>query len=399
MGKIEKSVFMSYRRTDMPWALAIQQNLSASGYDVFFDYESINSGDFEQIILGSIKARAHFIVLLTPTALERCKNPNDWLRREIETALRHKRNIVPVFLNDFDFGNADHAKYLTGNIATLKSYNGLEVPKGFFGEAMSRLKTRYLNIALDTVLHPVSNDVKRAVQQQQKAANKEKQIEQADLANDQYTDFKSVSLGEASSYTFLYGLNGVAYQSAPNDLVSMIKKKNTENVEFNHIELGSNNSYVFFYNYDGYAYSGIPAGLADSIKENYGKGFKFKSVSLGENDSYVFLYGRNGVAYQGIPNDLIKVIKEQNKKNVEFNHIALGPNNSYVFFYNHDGYAYSNIPQSLADSIQNNYGQGHKYKSVALGEYDSYVFLYGINGYAYGSIHKNLAEAIKEKRG
>ena len=44
--------------------------LTTTGYDVFFDYLSIESGDFEKIIIENIKARAHFIVIFTPSALE-----------------------------------------------------------------------------------------------------------------------------------------------------------------------------------------------------------------------------------------------------------------------------------------------------------------------------------------
>jgi TIR domain len=58
MERIEKTVFISYRRTNIPWALAIFQNLTHHGYDVFFDYNGIASGDFERVILGNIKARA-----------------------------------------------------------------------------------------------------------------------------------------------------------------------------------------------------------------------------------------------------------------------------------------------------------------------------------------------------
>src|ERR1035438_9293698 len=104
MEQIEKTVFLSYRRTNVPWALAIFQNLTQHGYDVFFDYTGLASGDFERVILGNIKARAHFLVLLTPSALERSDNPADWLRREIETALEAQRNIVPLMLEGFDFG-------------------------------------------------------------------------------------------------------------------------------------------------------------------------------------------------------------------------------------------------------------------------------------------------------
>ena len=98
MGRIEKTVFISYRRTNLPWALAIYQNLTTNGYDVFFDFESINSGDFEQIILGAIRARAHFLVLLTPSALERCNEPGDWLRREIEVCIGSKKKHCAIVL-------------------------------------------------------------------------------------------------------------------------------------------------------------------------------------------------------------------------------------------------------------------------------------------------------------
>jgi len=70
MERVEKTVFFSYRRTNIPWALAIFQNLTQNGYDVFMDYGGIASGDFERVILGNITARAHFLVLLTPSVLE-----------------------------------------------------------------------------------------------------------------------------------------------------------------------------------------------------------------------------------------------------------------------------------------------------------------------------------------
>jgi hypothetical protein len=104
MKRIEKTVFISYRRTNIPWALAISQNLTHHGYDVFFDFTGLASGDFERVILENIYARAHFLVLLTPSALERCSDPADWLRREVEAALDSKRNIVPLMLEGFYFG-------------------------------------------------------------------------------------------------------------------------------------------------------------------------------------------------------------------------------------------------------------------------------------------------------
>ena len=65
MSRIEKTVFISYRRTNIPWALAVFQDLKQHGYDAFFDFQGIASGDFERVILENIRARAHFLVLLT----------------------------------------------------------------------------------------------------------------------------------------------------------------------------------------------------------------------------------------------------------------------------------------------------------------------------------------------
>src|SRR5262245_12360629 len=103
--RIEKNVFISYRRTNFPWALAVFQDLTSHGYDVFFDFTGIASGDFERVILENIRARAHFLVVLTPSALESCNRPDDWLRREVETALEMRRNIVPLMFEGFDFSS------------------------------------------------------------------------------------------------------------------------------------------------------------------------------------------------------------------------------------------------------------------------------------------------------
>jgi tetratricopeptide (TPR) repeat protein len=156
MARIEKTVFISYRRTNVPWALAISQSLTHSGYDVFFDFTGLASGDFEGIILDNIHARAHFLVLLTPSALERCGEPGDWLRREIETALDSKRNIVPLMLEGFDFGTPSIANQLTGKLASLRKYNSMTVSAEYFDAAMDKLRNKFLHVALETVVRPAS---------------------------------------------------------------------------------------------------------------------------------------------------------------------------------------------------------------------------------------------------
>jgi TPR repeat protein len=171
MGRVEKTVFISYRRTDESWGLAIFQDLTQHGYDVFIDYDGIASGDFETLILENIRARAHFLALLTPTALARCGDPADWMRREIEAALDSQRNIVPLMLEGFDFGTPATASQLTGKLATLKKYNALEIPKArYFSSEMERLRNKFLNVQVDAVLHPASDSAQQAAKEQKDKA-------------------------------------------------------------------------------------------------------------------------------------------------------------------------------------------------------------------------------------
>jgi hypothetical protein len=168
MGRTERTVFVSYRRTDGPWGLAIFQDLTQHGYDVFIDYDGIASGNFETVIMENIRARAHFLVLLTPTALERCSDPKDWMRREIEAALDSRRNIVPLMLEGFDFSTPAIASQLTGKLASLKEeYNGLKIPEAsFFSSQMERLRNEFLNVEVDAVLHPASDSAQQVATEQ-----------------------------------------------------------------------------------------------------------------------------------------------------------------------------------------------------------------------------------------
>nr|VFJ75517.1 MAG: NB-ARC domain-containing protein [Candidatus Kentron sp. FW] len=92
-----KTVFLSYRRsTGRAFAHTIKRGLTRRGYDCFLDESTLESGPWPEQIQREIPARAHFLLLLTPGALERCNDEKDWVRREYLLAARKKRNIVPV---------------------------------------------------------------------------------------------------------------------------------------------------------------------------------------------------------------------------------------------------------------------------------------------------------------
>jgi tetratricopeptide (TPR) repeat protein len=180
-------------------ARAVYQSLTSKGYDVFFDYEGINSGDFEQIVLGNLRARAHFLVILTPSALERCSEPGDWLRREIETAIDEKRNIIPLFFEGFNFGSATISQYLTGKMTKLKNYNGLNVPSDYFNEAIDKLINRFLNTPLDAVIHPLSNSAKKGADVQKAAIKRTVGVTENELSAEEWFE-KGYKEGEAKHH-------------------------------------------------------------------------------------------------------------------------------------------------------------------------------------------------------
>jgi Flp pilus assembly protein TadD len=187
MGRIEKTVFISYRRTNFYTALAVYQDLTQHGYDVFFDYQSIDSGDFEKVIIENIKAKAHFLIILSPSALERCKEPGDWLRREIETAMDECRNIVPLMMEGFDFGSPAVTQALSGKLATLNRFNGLRLYADYFFDAMEKLRNRFLNIKLeDARLHPVSNETREITEANKVTANEAAPVETTQLTAEEW---------------------------------------------------------------------------------------------------------------------------------------------------------------------------------------------------------------------
>jgi tetratricopeptide (TPR) repeat protein len=132
------------------------------------------------VIIENIKARAHFLIVLTPSALERLKEPNDWLRREIETAMDEKRNIVPLMLESFDFGSPLVTQALTGKLSTLNKYNGLRIYSEYFFEAMEKLRQRYLNVEVSDIVS-LNIEAKGITEVQKTAASEAPHVEKEEL--------------------------------------------------------------------------------------------------------------------------------------------------------------------------------------------------------------------------
>lgn len=135
-----KDIFISYRR-DGAEALAhlLYNRLTADGYEVFLDVESLRSGKFNEALIKKIQESTDFILLLPPGGLNRCSDKEDWVRREIEAAFQLKKNIIPVMMRGFTFPET-----LPESIKELRNFNGIEANMEYFDAVISRLETMRL---------------------------------------------------------------------------------------------------------------------------------------------------------------------------------------------------------------------------------------------------------------
>ena len=128
-------IFISYRREGGDeLARLIYDRLTARGYRVFFDIESLRSGEFNKQLLAVIEECRDMIVVLPPGALERCSNEGDWLYLELEHAMKNRKNIIPVMMKGFEWPET-FPKGLEG----LQNYNGIHDSKDYFDAVIDKI--------------------------------------------------------------------------------------------------------------------------------------------------------------------------------------------------------------------------------------------------------------------
>jgi len=125
--KTPYDVFISYRRaTGVDDARLLQQALQSRGFAVFFDYNSLRDGKFDDRILRAIEKAKVFVLVLTDGSLDKCSEEGDWVRIEIEYAIKCGKKIVPVKPSDREF---EFPSRLPESIASLKNVQISELNK------------------------------------------------------------------------------------------------------------------------------------------------------------------------------------------------------------------------------------------------------------------------------
>ena len=128
-------VFISYRRDAFESANLIAEKLRSAGYSVFFDLETLRAGKFNEQLLTEIEQCTDFVVVLPQNGLDRCADPEDWVRREVCHAMKHGKNIVPVMLAGFQW-----PKPMPEGMEELANYQAITATaREYFDLSMKRL--------------------------------------------------------------------------------------------------------------------------------------------------------------------------------------------------------------------------------------------------------------------
>jgi len=119
--------FISYRRenaSDLASLLKVQLENNFHKR-IFIDIKELQEGRFDEALLNRIEETPNFILILSKSSLDKCKEKSDWLKREIIHAIDTRRNIIPVLMKDFTFPTDDLWELFPEKMRLLSSLNGI----------------------------------------------------------------------------------------------------------------------------------------------------------------------------------------------------------------------------------------------------------------------------------
>ena len=129
------NVFISYRRENgAELAKHLKDVLQAKGYQVFFDTDTLSSGNFDSQLFSVIEQCEDFVIILSEGALDRCVNEDDWVRKELACALRNEKNVIPIMNEKFTFPAT-----LPEDIDEIRRKNGIVVNMQYFDAVVEKL--------------------------------------------------------------------------------------------------------------------------------------------------------------------------------------------------------------------------------------------------------------------
>jgi hypothetical protein len=116
--------------------------LAQRGLRVFLDVEELRTGHFDEALFEVIQETPNFLVILAPNSLDRgVDKKEDWFVKEISHAINMRRNIIPLFVGEFEFPPQGS---MPEEIGALRKHNGIKYSHEFFGAVISKIEDNLL---------------------------------------------------------------------------------------------------------------------------------------------------------------------------------------------------------------------------------------------------------------
>lgn len=98
------------------------------GLEVFLDVENLGTGKFDDKLVRCLQTSNNVLCVWTKGCCDRFlgdndPSNNDFVRREYALALRYRKNIVPVYKEDFEFPQEDK---MPDDVKQILSYNAVK---------------------------------------------------------------------------------------------------------------------------------------------------------------------------------------------------------------------------------------------------------------------------------
>ncbi len=96
--------FISYRRVGgANTAARVYDYLKLKAYNPFYDITGMSSGRFDEQLKHNLINSLNYVLILSIGALDRCKEPNDWVYKEIQLAIEYNLNVIVLKEEGFEY--------------------------------------------------------------------------------------------------------------------------------------------------------------------------------------------------------------------------------------------------------------------------------------------------------
>ncbi len=149
-GRNPIKLFISYRRKSWPFVHLLVEKLKVQiKCDIFVDYTGIDDTDFESSILRHLRESDIVLVVVTELTFtsERIHNDNDWVRHEIALALKLKKPIVLIRVDNLLLPPPSE---LPKDIRDITRMQGIAFYPEYFDAAVEKLAVFVMKVLAST---------------------------------------------------------------------------------------------------------------------------------------------------------------------------------------------------------------------------------------------------------